>query len=312
MTNTPLLEIIGLRQQFNHQVILDNLCFQVHSGEILGLLGPNGAGKSTTFNMITGLLRPDSGDIRFMGRNMNAVPDYKYRIGVVPQDICLYDHFTVTENLRFIGRLYGIKGEHLKKTVNDLIEAVQLTGKRDTEISKLSGGMKRRINIAAALVHNPLLILMDEPTVGIDPQSRNLIWELIKDLKSKGKSIILTSHYVDEIEALSDRVIIIDRGSVIAEGTPELLIQQYGQSKRYTIDFYHMKPGLLEAIRQKGYKDVTVTDSRMEIVTATDESIAEDVFKTAMAYQAEIKTLDIQKPGLSDVFFYFTGRGLRE
>lgn len=312
MKNSPVLEINKLQHSFQNQTVLDKLTFRVNAGEILGMLGPNGAGKSTTFNMITGLLHPDSGSIFFLEKNINSITDYKYQIGVVPQDICLYENFTILENLRFLGKLYGMRGSKLRTTVDELIEAVQLTEKRNVEISKLSGGMKRRINIAAALVHDPILILMDEPTVGIDPQSRYLIWDIIRTLKARGKSIILTSHYVDEIEKLSDRVIIVDKGHVLAEDTPDKLIQQYGQSKRYRIDFYSMKDGLLEAIQKEGYQNVTYSENQIEIITDFDDNIIENIIKIIMKFEVEIKTIDVRKPGLADVFFYFTGRGLRE
>lgn len=312
MKNSPVLEINKLQHSFQNQTVLDQLTFQVNAGEILGMLGPNGAGKSTTFHMITGLLHPDSGSIYFLGKNMHSVSDYKYRIGIVPQDICLYENFTILENLKFLGKLYGMKGTKLRTTVDELIEAVQLTEKRNVEVSKLSGGMKRRINIAAALVHDPILILMDEPTVGIDPQSRYLIWDIIKTLKARGKSIILTSHYVDEIEKLSDRVIIVDKGNVLAEGTPDLLIQQYGQSKRYQIDLYSIKDGFLEAIQKEGYKNVTNSENQIVIIADSEDNTIENIIKILMKFEVEIKTIDVHKPGLSDVFFHFTGRGLRE
>jgi len=307
-----LLNVECLTKSFGTKTVLDKLSFYVNEGEILGILGPNGAGKSTSFNIITGLLKPDSGKVCFDNEVIKDKKKYKTCIGVVPQDICLYEGMTIYENLSFLGKLYGIRGKKLKDKVESLIDDVKLTERKNSEVGKLSGGMKRRVNIAAALVHDPRLVIMDEPTVGIDPQSRGVVWDIIKELQEKKMSIILTSHYVDEIERLSDRVLIIDSGKVIADGTVNSLIDKYCESRIYIIEFYNMNNNIVKEIEAiSGVHSINITDNTIKIITNRDLNIIE-IIKITTNHKAEIKNIDFRKPGLEEVFFHFTGRGLRE
>ncbi len=309
-----LLSVKNLTKVFSNKTVVNDLSFHINEKEILGILGPNGAGKSTTFNIISGLLKPDKGEICLTDNDMNvSKKQYKSNMGVVPQEISLYESMTIQENLLFLGKLYGVRGKKLKERVESLIEDVQLTEKKHTEVGKLSGGMKRRVNIAAALVHLPKLVIMDEPTVGIDPQSRSVVWDIIRSLREKGISVIITSHYVDEIERLSDRVLIIDLGKVIAEGTVESLVQSHCNSKIYTVEFYDMSDALLKEIEMiQDVNSIDIKDNVLKIITTKDLNIIENIIKAANKHKLDIKNIDFKKPGLEDVFFHFTGKGLRE
>lgn len=309
-----LLNINHITKKFNNKIVLDNLSFHVNEGEILGILGPNGAGKSTSFNIITGLLKPDSGKVYFTDKENNTnIKKYKSSIGVVPQDISLYEGMTINENLRFLGKLYGVRGKYLSEKVDRLVDEMKLTDKNNSEVGNLSGGMKRRVNIAAALVHSPKLVIMDEPTVGIDPQSRNVVWDIIKNLKNKNISVIVTSHYVDEIERLSDRVLIIDSGKVIAEGTVESLIEKYCESKTYNIEFYENNNLMAKEIKEiVDVQSINIYESSIKIKTSKDVNIIENIVKIASRNNTDIKNIDVKRPGLEDVFFNLTGKGLRE
>ena len=309
-----LLSVKNLTKVFSNKTVVNDLSFHINEKEILGILGPNGAGKSTTFNIISGLLKPDKGEICLTDNDMNvSKKQYKSNIGVVPQEISLYESMTIQENLLFLGKLYGVRGKKLKERVESLIEDVQLTEKKHTEVGKLSGGMKRRVNIAAALVHLPKLVIMDEPTVGIDPQSRSVVWDIIRSLSEKGISVIITSHYVDEIERLSDRVLIIDLGKVIAEGTVESLVSSHCNSKIYSVDFYDISDALVKEIEMiQGVNSIDINDNVLKIITTKDLNIIENIIKAANKHNLDIKNIDFKKPGLEDVFFHLTGKGLRE
>lgn len=309
-----LLSVNKITKKFNSKTVVDNLSFHVNEGEVLGILGPNGAGKSTSFNIITGLLKPDSGEVCFTDNDINqSIKKYKSSIGVVPQEISLYEGMTIIENLRFIGKLYGVRGKGLVEKVEALIKDVKLSDKKNSEVGKLSGGMKRRVNIAAALVHKPKLVIMDEPTVGIDPQSRSSVWDIIKELKKKGISVILTSHYVDEIERLSDRVLIVDSGKVIAEGSSEELVERYCKTKSYKIEYYKVYSETVKDMEKvSGVQSVNVEENALKIITNQDSNIIEEIVKISSRNNVEIKNIDIKKPSLEDVFFHFTGKELRE
>ncbi len=214
-----IVEIKNLEKKFGHNTVVNNINLAVKEGQVFGFLGPNGAGKSTTINMICGLLTPTKGEIFILGKKMdNKDKDLKNNIGIVPQDIAIYEDLTAYENVAFFGGLYGIRGQELKERVKETLEFVGLLDRAKDFPYKFSGGMKRRLNIACALVHQPKLIIMDEPTVGIDPQSRNHILESIKKLNERGCTIIYTSHYIDEVEQLCTDIAIIDKGTIIAKG----------------------------------------------------------------------------------------------
>lgn len=220
-----VIELKGLTKKYDQKVVVDHVSLAIKKGEIFGLLGPNGAGKSTTINLITSLIRPTAGDISVFGlstkKDLNKIKD---RLGVVPQELAIHGGLKAWENVELFAALYGIKGKALKEAINSSLEFVGLTEHRNSFAKTFSGGMKRRLNIACALSHNPDLLIFDEPTVGIDPQSRNFILERIKLLNKGGTTILYTSHYMEEIELLCNRIAIMDNGKIIALGTKEELV----------------------------------------------------------------------------------------
>jgi ABC-2 type transport system ATP-binding protein len=215
-----VLAVRSLRKTFGSIVAVDDVSFSLEPGQLVGLLGPNGAGKTTTVSMIAGLVTPDRGDILIAGHRLAGDTDpAKQRIGLVPQDLALYDELSARDNLRFFGALYRLAGCALDEAITRAVELVGLADRRHDLVKTFSGGMKRRLNLAAGLLHDPDILLLDEPTVGVDPQSRNAIFDNLETLRGRGKGLIYTSHYMEEVERLADRVIVIDHGKVIAEDT---------------------------------------------------------------------------------------------
>ena len=215
-----MLEAINLRKSFGTLVAVDDVSLRIAKGETLGLLGPNGAGKTTTVSMLCGLTTPDRGEVRIDGRKLSGDTDPgKRRIGLVPQDLALYDELSARDNLQFFGALYGLAGADLERALTSALETVGLADRAKDRVKVFSGGMKRRLNLAAGLLHNPDILLLDEPTVGVDPQSRNAIFDNLEHLKKQGKALLYTTHYMEEAERLADRIVIIDHGKVIANDT---------------------------------------------------------------------------------------------
>jgi ABC-2 type transport system ATP-binding protein len=215
-----MLDIRKLRKSFGDLVAVDDVSFTVAKGELVGLLGPNGAGKTTTVSMITGLLRPDRGDVLIDGAPLDGdIDPKKRRIGLVPQDLALYDELSAYANLRFFGSLYNLTGKALDEAIRSALQLVGLGDRARDAVKTFSGGMKRRLNLAAGLLHNPDILLLDEPTVGVDPQSRNAIFDNLEELKSRGKALLYTTHYMEEAERLADRIVVIDHGRVVANDT---------------------------------------------------------------------------------------------
>ncbi len=216
----PILDVRQLRKSFGKLVAVDDVSFTLESGKLLGLLGPNGAGKTTTVSMVSGLVTPDRGDVLVAGKKLAGDTDpAKRRIGLVPQDLALYDELSAMANLRFFGALYNLSGPALHQAIGAALELVGLADRAKDLVKTYSGGMKRRLNLAAGLLHDPDILLLDEPTVGVDPQSRNAIFENLEELKRRGKALLYTTHYMEEIERLADRIVIVDHGRVIADDT---------------------------------------------------------------------------------------------
>src|SRR5439155_4012465 len=212
--------VSGLRKSYHDVVAVDGVSFRAGKGETIGLLGPNGGGKTTTVSMVAGLVRPDAGEVRIAGRTMRSDTDpAKRSIGLVPQDVGLYEEMSARENLHLFGALYGMNGADLKRAMEQALDLVGLTERAKDGVKDFSGGMKRRLNLAAALLHDPQLLLLDEPTVGVDPQSRNAIFDNLEALKKRGKTLLYTTHYMEEAERLCDRLVVIDHGKVIADDT---------------------------------------------------------------------------------------------
>lgn len=229
MHDEIFIEVRELVKKFGRQTVLDNLNFNIYKGEIFGMIGPNGAGKSTFISVLTSLCKPTSGDILINSLSIaGQAGKIKCDIGFVPQDIALYPMLSGMDNLKFWAGIYGLKGETKKKRIEEALSVVKLEDRADCKVSKYSGGMKRRLNIAVALLHHPRILVMDEPTVGVDIQSRKYILEAVRNLKEEGRTVIFTSHYIDEMESLCDRIAIIDKGKIIALGSVSELKRTYG------------------------------------------------------------------------------------
>jgi len=236
----PAIDVQGLRKAYGALVAVDGISFQVERGECFGLLGPNGAGKATTIHCVVGALRSDAGTIRVDGESDPTRPAVRLKIGVAPQPIALYDELTAQENLEFFGKLYGLGGDRLKERVEMALEFSGLTSRRKDRVATYSGGMQRRLNLVCGILHDPPVILLDEPTVGVDPQSRNLIFENIEALKRLGRTIVYTTHYMEEAQRLCDRVAIVDQGKILALDTVESLLRRHGGHPDLEAVFLHL------------------------------------------------------------------------
>lgn len=226
-----IIEVKNLQKNYKTNKALDGLSFDLYEGEILGVLGPNGAGKSTTINILSTILKKDAGEILYFGKPMEKnEKEIKSKLGIVPQDLAIYEDVSAYKNISFFASLYGLKGEKLKEAIDYAIKFVGLEERKNDKPKHFSGGMKRRLNIACSIAHHPKILILDEPTVGIDPQSRNHILKALKDLKKDGTTIIYTTHYMEEIEEIADRVIIVDKGKKVEEGTIPQLLEKYNDS----------------------------------------------------------------------------------
>jgi len=311
-----MLQAHNLVRKFGDLTAVDDVSFEIQEGEIFSLLGPNGAGKTTTISMLSTLLTPTSGDAHINGFSIKTdnMQVRKY-IGIVPQEIALYDDLTALENLNYWGKLYDLKGRELEIRVREVLEQVGLTERAKDRIKTYSGGMKRRVNIAAGLLHKPKLLFMDEPTVGIDPQSRRMILDMVKELNQQGMSILYTTHYMEEAQELSNRVGIIDHGKLIAVGTQAELTQQVGEtdSIRILTDPMDDLPSI--AAKLEGFNGITriiVEECRLSLITNDAESSLAPIINQASQSGAHIKSIEIIEPNLESVFLHLTGRALRD
>jgi ABC-2 type transport system ATP-binding protein len=236
------VEVKELAKVINERIIVDRISFSVQDGEVFGLLGSNGSGKTTLFNMLSGLMKPSSGTIRILGRDISEKDFIRSRIGMVTQEDSFYETLTVKENLAFFASQFGIGGEETEARVKKLLGQMKLAEKGDSVAARLSGGMKKRLNLACSLVHDPKLIFLDEPTVGLDPVVRREIWEMVKGLHAEGKTVILTSHYMDEVEYLCGRVAVMFAGRIAASGTPKELKDRYKLKQMEDVFAYLMRP----------------------------------------------------------------------
>lgn len=309
-----IIEVKNVTKRFNDKLVLDNVSYEVNKGEIFGFIGPNGAGKSTLINIMTSLLVPDSGTIKICGYDILKEPiKAKECIGYVPQDISLMEELTAYDNLEFFGALYGLKGKELKIRIMEALEVTGLVEKKKEKVKKFSGGMKRRLNIAAAIMHHPKVLIMDEPTVGVDPQSRNHIFNFTKNIcKEWGTTVIYTSHYMEEVEELCKRVFIIDLGKEIAYGSEEeikasvfpnnkVIIEAKGLSAEVIIKIEKLE-GVLN-IKEKEDSITLTIDSNFKLHTVL--TIMEE-------YEVNIKKISYEESKLEDVFLSLTGKTLRD
>lgn len=309
-----VLRCSGLHKRFGQLVAVDGVGFAIAPGETYGLLGPNGAGKTTTVSMLCGLLEPDSGEVVVAGHRVSGSGvKAKAQIGYVPQDIALYPDLSGHENLQFFGRLYGLSGTDLKARIDHMLEVVALTERADERVEHYSGGMKRRLNIAAGLLHEPKVLVLDEPTAGVDPQSRNAILENVADLAKAGMAVLYTTHYMEEAERLCDRVGIIDEGKIIAEGTRRELVAQVGQRDRIELSATGQLAKFgAQAKRLKDVDDATVGDGTVQLLVREGRRLLPRVLEIAERTGAQISSVEVIEPDLEALFLHLTGKALRD
>jgi ABC-2 type transport system ATP-binding protein len=303
-----------LAKSFGDRAAVAGVSFHVPPGETYGLLGPNGAGKTTTIRLVCGLLRADSGTVSIAGRPVTvSAVETKALVGYVPQDVALYPDLTARENLRFFGRLYGLRGRALAMRVDEVLDLIGLTDRAKDQVESFSGGMRRRLNIGAGLLHRPTLLVLDEPTVGVDPQSRHAIMESVQSFGSAGMAVLYTTHYMEEAERLCDRVGIIDQGRLVAEGTRRELVARLGDHDRITLAATGQLDGLVEVCRNlSGVDRTNVTDGEVHLVVRDGRRLLPSVLDAAERAGVTVNSVEVDEPDLEAVFLHLTGTALRE
>lgn len=309
-----VVEVRDLVKVFKGRRAVDGVNLRIEEGEIFGFLGPNGAGKSTTLNTMLGLLKIDGGEVLLFGKDFKKhSKEIKQQIGYVPQDFAFFETLSALDNVTYWGKLYGLKGAKLKEAVREALEFTGLWERRKDRAKTFSGGMKRRLNIACAVVHKPKLLLMDEPTVGVDPQSRNNILESIKKLNKQGTTVIYTSHYMEEIEEICNRVAIMDFGKVIAEGTVDELIDSLSEEQTVCVEFAESPEQVAEGVRHlDGVKSVDVQGTQMKVVVKTGEGYLQGLMETLVDSEPKARSITTEKANLETVFLQLTGKKLRD
>ncbi|MDQ7840841.1 MAG: ABC transporter ATP-binding protein [bacterium] len=306
----------NLVKHYDGHAAVRGVSFEVRGGEAFGLLGPNGAGKTTTIGMLACLLEPTSGDASIAGSSIRRDPMAVRRaIGVVPQEIALYPTLTARENLRFWARMYEVAGEEAARRIEEVLDVVGLRDRAGERIDTYSGGMKRRVNIAVGLLHRPRLLMLDEPTVGVDPQSRTNILETVKQLNRDGLTVLYTSHYMEEVEFLCNRIAIMDAGQIIAMGTQEELRLQVGERDLISIATHAARlgaelPASLRAL--PGVDDVRMREDRLEVLTTTGRRLLPQIVTQFVAHDVPILAIEVREPNLESLFLHLTGKGLRD
>ena len=309
-----ILVVRNLHKSFGSHPAVQGISFSIGRGELFGLLGPNGAGKSTTLSMLCGLIQPDSGQILVDGLDIQLhLNNVKTHIGLVPQDIALYPTLSARDNQIFWGQIYGLRGKDLKQQIARVLDVVSLTDRADEAVKNYSGGMKRRVNLAVGLLHKPEILFLDEPTVGVDPQSRNAIFESVEGLNRAGMTVIYTTHYMEEAERLCQRVAIMDYGQIIALDTPANLIRSLnGGIIRLSI-----KDGLVQEVKRQAealplIKQINQRDHELDIHTSDTQKTLIDVLQITNKLDAQVTALQVLDADLETVFLNLTGKSLRE
>jgi len=303
-----MIKAENLKKYYGATVALDDVSFEVQKGETFGLLGPNGAGKTTTIKLLCGLLRPDAGTVTLDGKTDPGQIEVRLSLGVVPQSLALYEELSALENLRFFGKIYGLNGQKLKERVRDCLDIAGLAQRSKERVSKYSGGMKRRLNMVCSLLHDPPILLLDEPTVGVDPQSRNLIFETIEAMGKEGRTIIYTTHYMEEAQRLCDRVAIIDHGRILDMDSVENLITRHGGPSHIEAEFEEKLSDVNEIKPFVDNKDIQFEETKIMFQTSRPmESLAK-----LNSSGVRFRSLKVQTADLEDVFLNLTGRRLRD
>lgn len=311
-----ILEVKDLKKYYKENTAVNGLNFNLYEGEILGFLGPNGAGKSTTINILSTILKHDEGEVKFFDRDMKDNAKWiKEQLGIVPQELAIFEEIPAYKNVEFFTSLYGLNGKNLKNAVMEALKMVGLEDKKDSKPITFSGGMKRRLNIACAIAHKPKILILDEPTVGIDPQSRNHILESIKKLRENGTTIIYTTHYMEEVEEIADRVVIMDKGTKIAEGTIPQLMESYKNTRVYKISLdiskkQELKYDFLYGI--EGIQKVELNENCLRVTTIKEIENLDKIILGLVDRNIKIIHMTSEEGNLEMVFLKLTGRKLRD
>ncbi len=313
-TTTNVLACSGIRKAFGDLVAVDGVGFHIAPGETYGLLGPNGAGKTTTISIISGLLERDEGEVLVVGETMDPeATKAKRHVGLVPQDLAIYPDLDARENLKFFGRLYGLRGAELDRRVDEVLDIIELRDRADDRSDEYSGGMKRRLNIGIGLLHHPTLLILDEPTVGVDPQSRNAILESVERLGEEGMAVLYTTHYMEEAERLCDRIGIIDHGQIKAEGTQRELVQLVGQRDRVRLTATGSLASASTALAAlPGIDESAVTAQGIDLIVDDAHDKLAAILAAASQAGISVGGVDVDTANLEAVFLHLTGRALRE
>ncbi|MFZ5918045.1 MAG: ATP-binding cassette domain-containing protein [Chloroflexota bacterium] len=308
------IQVQDLHKDFGEVYAVRGASFEVQAGEIFSLLGPNGAGKSTTISMLACLLQPTSGDARVMGHSIQHEPmAVKAAIGVVPQELALYEDLSARENLNFWGKMYNQRGAALQKRVDEVLAIIGLADRQKGRVEKFSGGMKRRLNIGIALLNRPQVLILDEPTVGIDPQSRRSILDSVQELNRQGATVLYTTHYMEEAQELSDHIAIMDQGQIIAYGTHQELVQIVGELDRIDLTLSGESAQVMERWQAvDGVHGISAEDGAITLLVDDSNRILPRLFESAVQAGVRITSVDIQSPNLEAVFLHLTGRALRD
>lgn len=309
------ISVKNVTKRFNDKLVLDNISFDIKEGDIFGLIGPNGAGKSTLINIMTGLLKANSGEVEIGGHSIAKEPiKAKELIGLVPQELAIIEQLSAYDNLEYFGAFYGLGGKLLKTRINEALEITGLGDRRKEPVKKFSGGMKRRLNLAVAIMHRPRILIMDEPTVGVDPQSRNCIFEYVRNInKENGTTILYTSHYMEEVENLCNNIFILDLGQEIASGSKASIKSMAGINGKVRLQLDSFSEELLLKIKGlKGVRDAFASDEIITIFVDENSFMLEELILLTTRENRKIKNLNLEEASLEEVFLSLTGKKLRD
>lgn len=313
LVGDAVLECRGLIKRYGDRTVVDDVGFSIAPGETYGLLGPNGAGKTTTISMLCGLLRRDAGTVRVLDRDLDAEPKrVQGAIGYVPQNLAIYPDLSPVENLRVFGRLHGLRGHALATRIDDVMETIGLTDRADDRAEDFSGGMKRRLNIGIGLLHEPSLLILDEPTVGVDPQSRDAILASVDQLGATGIAVLYTTHYMEEAERLCDRVGIVDHGRLVAEGTRRELVALVGEHDHVRLSLESGEAAAAERLRAvPDVVNLTSSDHTLDLSLSEAHRALPSILAAVNDVGARVLSVEVVEPDLETVFMHLTGRALR-